>query len=554
MDFDNIDHPPFVGLSVPTLPTLPSIIDIDPKTGSGGVTTRLASSGASCRISGPLDSRGLTTVTIQDGYSVMGSGHSQRHLLHHHRQSASGHPCLSPQSPTEAEPPWEFHTAIEVHRIVLKVRPLDLNRYKANVARVEIIRTHQYCVLIKNRIMGLDHVDHPPFNGPSVPTLPTLPSVINIDPKTGFGGVTTRLASSGASCRISGPLDSRGLTTVTIQDGHSVKGSGHSQRHLLSDHRQPSSQPSCLGPHWPTQAGQACELQSQIERISSFMLTALSVTVIIMTTPLSLFFCIKVVQEYERAVTFRLGRLLRGGASGPGIFFIIPCIDTYTKIDLRTVSFDVPSQEMLSRDSVTVAVDAVVYYRISNATVAVSNVEDYGRSTRLLAATTLRNVLGTKNLSEILSERESISHIMQSALDEATDPWGVKVERVEIKDVRLPVMLQRAMAAEAEAAREARAKVIAAEGEQRASKALREASEVISDSPAALQLRYLQTLNSIAAERNSTIVFPIPMELFADYSPAARRQRALNNEYSRRHHHGGQQDEAAILEKGKLDS
>lgn len=163
------------------------------------------------------------------------------------------------------------------------------------------------------------------------------------------------------------------------------------------------------------------------------------------------------------------------------------------------------------------AVDAVVYYRISNATIAVSNVEDYGRSTRLLAATTLRNVLGTKNLSEILSERETISHIMQSSLDEATEPWGVKVERVEIKDVRLPVQLQRAMAAEAEAAREARAKVIAAEGEQKASKALRMAAEVISMSPQALQLRYLQTLNSIAAEKNSTIVFPLPLEIFSGF-------------------------------------
>nr|XP_037270369.1 mechanosensory protein 2-like [Rhipicephalus microplus] len=221
----------------------------------------------------------------------------------------------------------------------------------------------------------------------------------------------------------------------------------------------------------------------------------------------------QIVQEYERAVIFRLGRLVQGGAKGPGLFFIIPCIDTYCKVDLRTVSFDVPPQEILSKDSVTVAVDAVVYYRISNATIAITNVEDYGHSTRLLAATTLRNVLGTKNLSEILSERESISHVMQASLDEATDSWGVKVERVEIKDVRLPVQLQRAMAAEAEAAREARAKVIAAEGEQRASRSLKEAAEVIAESPSALQLRYLQTLTSIAAEKNSTIVFPLPLEL-----------------------------------------
>ncbi|CAN7938909.1 unnamed protein product, partial [Ixodes hexagonus] len=228
---------------------------------------------------------------------------------------------------------------------------------------------------------------------------------------------------------------------------------------------------------------------------------------------------LQIVQEYERAVIFRLGRLVKGGARGPGLFFIIPCIDNYTKVDLRTVSFDVPPQEasylyILTKDSVTVAVDAVVYYRIQNATVAVTNVEDYGRSTRLLAATTLRNVLGTKNLSEILSEREPISHTMQTNLDEATDAWGVKVERVEIKDVRLPVQMQRAMAAEAEASREARAKVIAAEGEQRAARSLKDAADIISESGPALQLRYLQTLTSIAAEKNSTIVFPLPMELF----------------------------------------
>ena len=251
--------------------------------------------------------------------------------------------------------------------------------------------------------------------------------------------------------------------------------------------------------------------------IVATLLRVVSIILIVITLPFSLFFCVKVVQEYERAVIFRLGRLIKGGARGPGIFFIIPCIDSYCKIDLRTVTFDVPPQEILSKDSVTVAVDAVVYYRISNATVAVTNVADYGMSTRLLAATTLRNVLGTKNLSELLSERESISHMIQSSLDEATDPWGVKVERVEVKDVRLPVQLQRAMAAEAEAAREARAKVIAAEGEQKASRALKEAADVITDSPAALQLRYLQTLSSIAAEKNSTIVFPLPMELFKGY-------------------------------------
>lgn len=252
--------------------------------------------------------------------------------------------------------------------------------------------------------------------------------------------------------------------------------------------------------------------------VCAALLTLCACLLILITLPCSLCMCIKVVQEYERAVIFRLGRLRKGGAKGPGIFFVIPCIDTYRKVDLRTVSFDVPPQEILSRDSVTVTVDAVVYYRVHNPTIAVSNVENFSHSTRLLAATTLRNVLGTKNLAEILSERDTISHTMQCGLDEATDPWGVKVERVEVKDVRLPVQLQRAMAAEAEAAREARAKVIAAEGEQKASRALKEAAAVINESPSALQLRYLQTLNSISAEKNSTIIFPFPMDLFRGLS------------------------------------
>lgn len=246
---------------------------------------------------------------------------------------------------------------------------------------------------------------------------------------------------------------------------------------------------------------------------AAFFLTGVSIIAILVTLPLSLCLCIKVVQEYERAVIFRLGRLRKGGAKGPGIFFVIPCIDAYKCVDLRTVSFDVPPQEILSRDSVTVSVDAVVYFNVIDSEQALCSVDDFSHSTRLLAATTLRNVLGTKNLAEILSERESIAQVMQVNLDEATDPWGVKVERVEIKDVRLPVQLQRAMAAEAEAAREARAKVIAAEGEQKASKALKEAADVLQQSPSALQLRYLQTLNSISAEHNSTIIFPMPISL-----------------------------------------
>merc|ERR1719458_1454359 len=247
--------------------------------------------------------------------------------------------------------------------------------------------------------------------------------------------------------------------------------------------------------------------------LCGLLLTMISWGLVLVTLPFSLCVCFKVVQEYERAVIFRLGRLLSGGSKGPGIFFVLPCIETYQKVDLRTITLDVPPQEVLTKDSVTVSVDAVVYYRVSNATISVANVENAHHSTRLLAQTTLRNILGTKNLHEILSERDSISFSMQTVLDEATEPWGIKVERVEIKDCRLPVQLQRAMAAEAEAAREARAKVIAADGEQKAARALKEASDVIAVSPAALQLRYLQTLNSISSEKNHTIVFPFPVEM-----------------------------------------
>uniref|UniRef100_A0A914GWN6 Band 7 domain-containing protein n=1 Tax=Globodera rostochiensis TaxID=31243 RepID=A0A914GWN6_GLORO len=235
------------------------------------------------------------------------------------------------------------------------------------------------------------------------------------------------------------------------------------------------------------------------------ILIILSYVITIVTFPVSVFMCIKIVQQYERAVIFRLGQLKKGGAKGPGLFFVIPCIDEYRK------------------DSVTVEVDAVVYFRVSNATISIVNIENSTGSTKLLAQTTLRNVLGTKTLSEMLSEREHISHQMQESLDEATEHWGVKVERVEVKDVRLPREMQRAMAAEAEAAREAKAKVIAAEGEQKASRALREAALTISETPTALQLRYLQTLNTISAEHNSTIIFPFPIDILSGFLPNAAR-------------------------------
>eukprot|EP00095_Tigriopus_kingsejongensis_P000339 maker-scaffold194_size270518-snap-gene-1.21 protein:Tk00339 transcript:maker-scaffold194_size270518-snap-gene-1.21-mRNA-1 annotation:"unnamed protein product" len=260
-------------------------------------------------------------------------------------------------------------------------------------------------------------------------------------------------------------------------------------------------------------AGSGGDDEKGCGKCMAMMLTMVSILLVVITFPFSIFMVIKQVQEYQRAVIFRLGRLKKGGAVGPGLFFIIPCIDTISVVDLRTISFDVPPQEILTRDSVTVAVDAVVYYKIQNPMASVCNVENAAMSTKLLASTTLRNILGMKNLSEVLSDRDQTAAQILEQLDVATDPWGIKVERVEVKDVRLPQQLQRAMAAEAEASREARAKVIAAEGEQKASRALKEASDIISSSPAALQLRYLQTLTQISAEKNSTIIFPLPMEL-----------------------------------------
>jgi len=253
--------------------------------------------------------------------------------------------------------------------------------------------------------------------------------------------------------------------------------------------------------------------------ICAMMLTFCSLVLIVISLPLSLFFVVKVVQEYERAVIFRLGHLLTGGARGPGVFFVIPCVDVYEKIDMRSQTYEIPPQEILTKDSVTVFVNAIMYYKVANATHAVANVDDFSGSARLLAATTLRNVLGTLTLGDILCHREAIARDMKATLDEGTEPWGVMVERVEVKDVRVPEQLQRAMAAEAEAAREARAKVIAAEGEHKASRALRQAAEVIMDSPAALQLRYLQTLNSISTENNSTIIFPVPIDIISNFMP-----------------------------------
>ncbi|KAF5304715.1 hypothetical protein FQA39_LY09492 [Lamprigera yunnana] len=234
---------------------------------------------------------------------------------------------------------------------------------------------------------------------------------------------------------------------------------------------------------------------------------------LVLTFPFTIFFCLVIVTEFERLVIFRLGHIKRGKAFGPGMHFVLPFVDEPCKVDMRTISFDVPSQDVLTSDSVTVTVDAVVYYRILDPVKAIIKVANYGSSTRLLAMTTLRNTLGTRSLTQILSEREMLSSTMQGLIDHATSKWGVTVERVAIKDVSLPQRLQKAMAAEAEAMREAKAKIITAEGELKVSQALKTASEIIRDNSTALQLRYLQTLTNVSVDKNSTIIFPVPLEM-----------------------------------------
>jgi len=236
---------------------------------------------------------------------------------------------------------------------------------------------------------------------------------------------------------------------------------------------------------------------------------------------------IKIVQEYERGVIFRLGRLV--GPRGPGLFLIIPFVDRMVKVDLRVVTIDVPSQEAITRDNVTVKVNAVLFFRVVDPSAAVVQIEDFRRSTWNMAQTTLRNVLGQSQLDELLAQRESINQRLAKIIDEATEPWGVKVSIVEVKDVELPQTMQRAMARQAEAEREKRAKLIHAEGELNAAQTLAEAASVLSSQPAGVQLRYLQTLTEIATEKNSTIIFPVPVEMMEAFSTRFKRTQAQTN-------------------------
>ena len=224
---------------------------------------------------------------------------------------------------------------------------------------------------------------------------------------------------------------------------------------------------------------------------------------------------VKILREYERAVVFRLGRVI--GAKGPGIIILIPFIDKMVRIDMRTVTLDVPPQDVITKDNVTVKVSAVVYFRVIDSIKAMVDVEDFHFATSQLAQTTLRSTCGQGELDHLLSERDEINDRIQSLLDKDTEPWGVKVSKVEIKEIDLPIEMQRAMAKQAEAERERRSKVINADGEFQAAKRLNEAAAIIAENPSALQLRYLQTLQDIAAENNSTTIFPIPIDLLKPF-------------------------------------
>ncbi|MCX7634883.1 MAG: slipin family protein [Syntrophales bacterium] len=236
-----------------------------------------------------------------------------------------------------------------------------------------------------------------------------------------------------------------------------------------------------------------------------------TITILVFLAIMFLASAIRILNEYERAVVFRLGRII--DTKGPGLIILIPVVDKMVKVDMRTITMDVPPQDVITRDNVSIKVNAVVYFRVMDANSAVTEVENFLYATSQLAQTTLRSVCGQVELDEILSEREKINLHIQEILDRSTDPWGIKVTLVEVKHIDLPEEMKRAMAKQAEAERERRAKVINAEGEFQAAEKLLEAATVIAREPIALQLRYLQTLNQIASENNSTTVFPIPIDL-----------------------------------------
>ncbi|KAM9009488.1 podocin [Ara ararauna] len=256
--------------------------------------------------------------------------------------------------------------------------------------------------------------------------------------------------------------------------------------------------------------------------ICEWLLTILSFLFIIMTFPISVWFCMKVVREYERAIVFRLGHLLPGRAKGPGLFFFLPCLDTYHKIDLRLKTLEIPFHQVVTKDMVTLEIDAVCYYRLENASLLLTTLTSISSAIQLLVQTTTKRLLAHRAFSELLLERKSISQEIKVALDAVTGCWGIKVERTEINNVQLPAEILQSLAVEAEAQRQAKVRVIAAEGEKAASESLRMAAEILSSAPAAAQLRYLHALHSLTAEKPTAFILPLPLEAMNLISPATQ--------------------------------
>ncbi|NWT19886.1 PODO protein, partial [Vireo altiloquus] len=263
--------------------------------------------------------------------------------------------------------------------------------------------------------------------------------------------------------------------------------------------------------------------------VCEWLLTILSLLFIIMTFPISVWFCMKVVREYERAIVFRLGHLLPGRAKGPGLFFFLPCLDTYHKIDLRLKTLEIPFHQVVTKDMVTLEIDAVCYYRLENASLLLTTLTSISSAIQLLVQTTTKRLLAHQAFSELLLERKNISQEIKVALDAVTACWGIKVERIEINNVQLPAELQQSLAVEAEAQRQAKVRVIAAEGEKAASESLRMAAEILSSAPAAAQLRYLHALHSLTTEKPAAFILPLPLDAMNLISPAAHSPLAVSS-------------------------
>ncbi|XP_026709957.1 podocin [Athene cunicularia] len=263
--------------------------------------------------------------------------------------------------------------------------------------------------------------------------------------------------------------------------------------------------------------------------ICEWLLTILSFLFVLMTFPISIWFCMKVVREYERAIVFRLGHLLPGRARGPGLFFFLPCLDTYHKVDLRLKTLEIPFHQVVTKDMVTLEIDAVCYYRLENASLLLTTLTSISSAIQLLVQTTTKRLLAHRAFSELLLERKSISQEIKVALDAVTGCWGIKVERTEINNVQLPAEVRQSLAVEAEAQRQAKVRVIAAEGEKAASESLRMAAEILSSAPAAAQLRYLHALHSLMAEKPAAFILPLPLDAMSLVSPATHSPPAVSS-------------------------